>query len=137
MDSTLTFFTDWRKDIQKLNINKGCKEKMLPSKECMCNIQCLLMTFPEMCRLYLRNFPNVSIIPSRFNSDIVENVFCQQRGIFNGNNTNPNFATYCSTVNSIILGQSLKSSGRRSNAGIPSVKPSFFFICHMTEILKS
>jgi hypothetical protein len=42
--------------------------------------------------------------------------FFQQRGLYNGSSTNPTYMNYCSTVNSIILGQSLKSRGRTYNA---------------------
>jgi hypothetical protein len=48
------------------------------------------------------------------NSDIIENVFCQQRELYNGNNTNPTYLNYCRTMNTVILGQTTIS--RRSNA---------------------
>lgn len=57
-------------------------------------------------------------MPSRINSDIVENHFCQQRGMYNGCTSHPTYSNYCTTVNSVILGQSLKSRGRKSNAGL-------------------
>jgi hypothetical protein len=44
------------------------------------------------------------IIPSRVNSDVIENLFCQERSLHNGANTNPTFLGYCRTINSIILG---------------------------------
>lgn len=72
------------------------------------------MGFEELC-LYKLKTSNASIIPSRVNSDIVENMFCQQRTLHNGPNTNPTYLGYCNTVNSVILGQT--SISRKSNVG--------------------
>jgi hypothetical protein len=58
------------------------------------------------------------IVPSRFNSDIVENIFCQQRGIYHGNNTNPTYSDYQYGTNSLILGQTLLSRKRKSNCDL-------------------
>ena len=66
------------------------------------------------------------LTPSRFNSDLAENIFCQQRGLYNGNSTNPNYYSYCSTMNNIIFGQSSKSSARKSNAGFVRAEPYSF-----------
>jgi hypothetical protein len=62
-----------------------------------------------------------SIIPGRVNSDVIENLFCQERSLHNGANTNPTFLGYCRTINSNILGQSTIS--RKSNAGNCSAEP--------------
>ena len=45
---------------------------------------------------------------------INENLFSQQRGIFQGNNTNPTYLIYCQTINSVILRQ--PSISRKSYA---------------------
>ena len=52
---------------------------------------------------------------SRVNSDIVDNMFCQQRTLHNGTNTNPTYLGYCNKVNSVILGQA--SISRTFNVG--------------------
>lgn len=83
----------------------------------------MLHTFEAVCRTHLDDFPNGSVVPARFNSDPVENHFCQMRGVHNGNMTNPNYGQYCDTVNAIILGQSLKSRGKKGNAGIAPCQP--------------
>ena len=88
----------------------------------MDDILCMLSSFPAVCRQHLRYFPEGSVKPSRFNNDIAENFFCQEKGLYNGNNANPTYFNYSKSVNSIILGQSLKSRGRKSNAGLESVK---------------
>ena len=51
-----------------------------------------------------------AITPGLINSDIVENIFCQQRATYNGGNTNPTAQQYKTTLNSIILGQDSVSS---------------------------
>lgn len=38
--------------------------------------------------------------------------------MLNGCNTHPTYSNYCTAVNSVIFGQSLKSKGRKSNAGL-------------------
>jgi len=87
----------------------------------------MLLTFKDICIIHLNRFPRGYVVPSRINSDIVENHFCQQRGLYNGSSTNPTYMNYCSTVNSIVLGQSLKSRGRKSNVGL--VAASSYSMC--------
>ena len=90
----------------------------------MDDVASMLFTFEDVCQTHLQDFPHGGgVVPSRFNSDLVENHFCQTRGIHGGNMTNPTYSQYRATVNSIILGQSLRSRGRKSNAGIPPTKP--------------
>jgi hypothetical protein len=112
------WFCDWETKAKKPDNNNTSKP--LPSWECMEDVKSLLLGFHEVCRIHLENFPNSSIFPNRFNSDIVENHFNQERGVHNGNLTNPNYSSYCNTVGSIIMSQSVKSKGRKSNAGIPA-----------------
>lgn len=79
--------------------------------------------FLHVCSIQTTRFKGKVIAPSRFNSDLAENIFCQQRGLYNGNSTNPNYYSYRNTMNNIILGQSSKSSARKSNAGILRAEP--------------
>ena len=64
--------------------------------------------YKEIFRIHLTRYKNGYIVPSRINSDIVENHFCQQRGMFNDFNTHPTYSNYCTSVNSVILGQFLQ-----------------------------
>ncbi|CAG2206495.1 unnamed protein product [Mytilus edulis] len=64
---------------------------------------------------------NASVIPSRLNSDVIENVFCQQRTLHSGANTNPTYLGYCHAMNSVILGQTTVS--RKSNTGGDTAQP--------------
>lgn len=106
-----------------MSIPQKDKEKFLPGKKCLDDMDSLISTFIEICKIHTSEFPGEGVSPSRFNSDIIENNFCQVRGLHNGNTTNPNYNTYKYTMNSVILGQSCKSRGRKSNTGIASADP--------------
>ncbi|XP_052809219.1 uncharacterized protein LOC128237669 [Mya arenaria] len=67
-----------------------------------------------------------TIVPARVNSDVIENIFCQQRGIVNGNNTNPNFYQYSKNINTILFGQNAVS--KNSNAEKRGCEPLCFNI---------
>lgn len=64
----------------------------------------------------------VDLIPSRVNSDIIENIFCQQRALYHGANTNPNYNEYRTGITSIILGQ-ITTSKKPFALGKPNNKP--------------
>ena len=129
LQSCLNWFLRWRSSVRSNpKLTDGEKAKQLPSHECIDDTINMLQTFPDICRLHLDEYPDGNVTPSRFNNDIAENIFCQQRGLYNGNTTNPTYARYCTTVNSVILGQSSKSRGRKSNAGILTAKPFSFYV---------
>ncbi len=117
----LSWLTQWEDDVAKRNDSSDLeKGKMLFSWQCREDLKALLMGFQEVVRMHLTDFPGSAIYAHRFNSDIVENHFSQIRGVCNGNLTHPNYFTYCHTVGSVILSQSVTSKGRKSNAGIPA-----------------
>lgn len=111
------WFTDWRASVEPNEIF---------SRECCEDVESMLVNLHEVTRLLLARHPNGAIIPATFNSNSIENFFCQQRG-FNGNKTNPTYADYCSTVNSIVLTQPLRCRARKSNAGQQTALPISFY----------
>ena len=114
----------WEESIKKqTQLPKATRSSMLPTWECMEDLRCLLVAFPQICSLHLDKYPNSGVMPSRFNTDLAENIICQIRGLYDGNATNPNYSTYCHTINAIVLGQSLTSRNKVSNAGIAIAKP--------------
>ncbi|KAJ8017433.1 hypothetical protein HOLleu_45163 [Holothuria leucospilota] len=122
------WFQEWRKEaLSNEEMCRAERNKCILSMECCDDIESLLLSFPKVCQMHLEEFPSSSIVPARFNSDIIENHFCQQRGIHNGNATSMTYYEYCSTQNAIILGQSLKSKGRKSNTGLCAAKPFSFY----------
>jgi hypothetical protein len=109
----LDWFETWEANLTRKSTAE--KARCLMSYQCREDLRSCVIGFHELCVSHLTENPNSSIIPSRINSDVVENHFCQQRGLHSGNNTNPNYATYQKSVNSIILGQNTIS--RKSNSG--------------------
>ena len=115
LQSVLRWFQLWRSQHQHLPTKAA--NKMIPSSKCLDDIESLMHSFLHVCKVHLEQFKGAEIVPARFNSDIAENIFCQQRGLFNGNNSNPNYFNYCGTINNIILSQSSTCRARKSNAG--------------------
>lgn len=123
---SLTWFTEWEKDIlndqSRLKADKG---RALFSSQCREDLVSCILGFEELCKLHWQSHPGASIIPARANSDVVENIFSQQRGLHNGAATNPNYFTYQKTMNSIILGQNTIS--KKSNTGASTAAEPFVF----------
>lgn len=83
-----------------------------------------ITSFMALCRLQIYvciDKLQVDLILSRVNSDIIENIFCQQRAQYHGANTNPNYNQYRTGITSIILGQTTTS--KKLNAGLREPKP--------------
>lgn len=99
----INWFINWENKVKR-DTNIKNKEKYLISHQTREDIISSVKGFEELC-IYKLKKSNSSIIPSRVNSDIIENMFCQQRTLHNGANTNPNYLGYCNSVNSVILGQ--------------------------------
>jgi hypothetical protein len=113
-DDALKWFIKWERSV-KYDDGIRNKEKHMISHQTREDIISSVMGFQELCNYKLK-MSNASIIPSRINSDVIENMFCQQRTLHNGANTNPTYLGYCNSVNSVILGQT--SISRKSNAGV-------------------
>lgn len=109
----LLWFQKWESE-NKHNDDIKEKEKSLLSFQCREDITSLLIGFDEFCREKL-TMSGGSIMPNRINSDVIENIFSQQRGLHNGCNNNPTYQNYCYSMNSIILGETPIS--RKSNTG--------------------
>jgi hypothetical protein len=115
--TALKFFKSWEETVEKSVMLVSSKN--LFTKETRSDINSSLMGFHSLCKITL-NGQN-SINPGFFNSDIVENLFGQQRGLRNGLNTNPTLAQYGPSNTAIILGQCTVSN--KSNS---SNKASFY-----------
>ena len=108
------FFKDWEE--------KETNPNSLLTAETREDIQSSLHGFLAVVeKLVPKNIP---INPGYFNSDIVENFFCQQRGIRHGLTTNPTISQYGPAINAILLGQATVS--RKSNAGRQAARPYTF-----------
>jgi hypothetical protein len=108
------WFLTWESAVLGDNNNSVERNKRLISDKSRYDLASCIVGFNELCKQCLLDLPGASIVPSRLNSDVLENEFSQQRGLHNGADTNPNYATYQKTVNNIILGQATVS--KNSNA---------------------
>ena len=60
----------------------------------------------------------VPIIPGYFNSDLIENWFCQVRGLRNGCNQNPSLCQIGPSINSnLISGSIVSAKGNTGGSG--------------------
>lgn len=81
LKSVFDWFQEWKQEITKLKSAGVNTSKMMISYKCLEDIESMLLTFKEICRIHLTKYPNGYVVPSRINSNIVENHFCQQRGV--------------------------------------------------------
>ena len=122
-NEVLEYLKKWQADSEMhLKLSKAERGKRLLSEKLRFDMSSMIIGFYEVCSIAFTRFPCSTISPSRTNSDLVENIFCQQRGR-NGQNTNPTYSQYGPTMNGIILGQTTTTS--RGNTG--SVENLTFF----------
>lgn len=112
LEQVLQFFNTWEENIKASVVYTSSKN--LFTDETREDLNSSITGFTAMCKSVLGE--GNSITPAFINSDIVENHFCQQRGICNGLNTNPSLAQYGPSNTSICLSQSTVSS--KSNSGV-------------------
>ena len=110
----LQFFHNWEESYDELSIK--CKFKYLITHETREDIDSPLYGFIKVVRI--ATSLNVQIIPGYFNSDLIENWFCQIRGLRNGMNSNPTLSQIGPSINSnIITGDIISSKGNASGTG--------------------
>lgn len=108
------FFSDWQMHVlQDKEISAKNKYRHLITEQTLTDIKSALFGFIQLCDI--TTDLKMSIRPALINSDIIENLFCQQRGICHGLNTNPTLLQYGPALNSIILGQCTVSN--KCNSG--------------------
>lgn len=113
IDYVKEWFSQWK---------NGSDNKSILSKECMEDVHATIEGFKQLCVSITKEYPGWSIIPAMINSDPIENIFCQQRGKFNGNNTNPTALQYKRNMNSVILGQNSISKKSNSSSSMSSTQ---------------
>ncbi|KAJ8319800.1 hypothetical protein KUTeg_001387 [Tegillarca granosa] len=109
----MDFFVEWEREIKKDSKIKN-NGKHLISLQTRQDIISSILGFEELCKQKFKH-SNFSMVPNRINSDVIENIFCQQRTLYSGANTNPTYLSYCHSMNSVTLGQTTIS--RKSNTG--------------------
>lgn len=115
----LQWFIEWEKS-NRADSSIPNKEKSLISVQTRKDIVSCILGFDELCKHRIK-YSSASIVPNRAYSDLIENMFCQQRTLHSGANTTPTYLGYCEhsehswSVNAVILGQA--SVSRKSNSG--------------------
>ena len=111
LETILSFFNSWETQVQSSKAYTS--KKNLMTEETRDDLNSSVSGFLSLCRIHVKS--GNSINPGYLNSDLVENFFCQQRGIRNGLNTNPTLAQYGPSKTAIILGQ--QSISNKANSG--------------------
>ncbi len=111
----LDYLKKWEGDAAThVELNKSQQGKCLLSHKLRFDLKSVILGFYEICKIAFTRYPGSTVSPFHTNSDLVENIFCQERG-HNGQNSNPTYAQYGPTMNSITPGQSTTTN--RSNTG--------------------
>ena len=113
------WFKSWEKS-ESGNESTSKRHRGLFTMETREDIDFLYYGFMSLVE-YSVNELKHGVVPSRINSDIIENVFCQQRSLYHGATTNPTYNAYRTGINSVILGQATVS--KKSNAGGTKAEP--------------
>ena len=113
------YFKEWDIEIESSTATVQEKKRGRFTKETREDIDSMITGFTNLCKIVIER--GSSLVPAIINSDVVENFFCQQRGVCNGLNSNPTYAQYMSSCNSIILTQG--SVSRKSNASSHKSQP--------------
>ena len=79
------------------------------TRECHEDLQSMLVGFQKLVEIKLASCPLGYICPGRTNTDIVENWFCNMRGI-NGANCNPTYLQYQKGINTILISRKMVST---------------------------
>ena len=107
-DEVLHWFKEWEEEQRS---QKNC----FITRESFEDLNSMVVGFKQIIVLKMVNNPLGFIQPNCTNSDVVENVFCSERGICHGSSTNPTYLQFAKGMNTIIIGQPLRS--KKSNAG--------------------
>jgi shikimate kinase len=113
LQDVLSWFLDWEIQVRATGGTTVEQNKKLISHETRDDIVCLIRGFLELVNRRLQASKR-SIIPAGINSDIVENMFSQQRAAYHGANTNPSVYQYKQGLNASILG--VRTVSKKSNA---------------------
>ena len=104
--SALAWFNEWESSVKKQKLSPPEEEKYLMSSQTRKDLNSCIIGFNNLCKTTLESHRNSIVhVPARIKSDVIENIFCQQRGIINRNNTNPTFYQYVKNINAIIIRQ--------------------------------
>ena len=89
--TVLDFFTSWEVFCKERKGGDKSKKDNFITAQCFWDLKSSILGFLELCKMTI---PHQPISPCLVNSDICENIFCQQRTMYSGANTNPDVYQY-------------------------------------------
>lgn len=123
--NALKWMTQWEDSVKALDIQPSEKAKMLFSHETRNDISSMIIGFEQVCQKRIQ-LDGQAVVPAAFNSDIVENFFCQQRATHHGSNSNPTVNQYRYGINATILGQHVVNKKSNVTLSKHAAKPYSF-----------
>ena len=113
----------WSQSLNDLNdISASVRARMFLSRETYSDLISMIRGFSELCTKRIKHHER-SLVPAGLNSDVIENIFCQQRTICHGSNTNPTVHQYKYAINATILGQNAVSKKSNASSKKRSIEP--------------
>ena len=112
LQNSFEWLQEWEEEVEQLSATSAEKKKMILSDKTIFDVYSMILGFMELCKIISARFPGTCLFSWRINTNIVENVFCQQRS-YHGQNDNPRYVQYGHAMNSILLGQ--KTTTDKSN----------------------
>lgn len=109
LQQVLDWFQKWHSTVPKQKL-----QKQFLSHQTYFDLQSALIGFKQIVYIITTRFPHAQLQPSTYNTDVVENIFCQQRSL-NGTNDNPTCLQYRHGLNSILLGHATTARGNAGN----------------------
>ena len=92
-EEVLKWLVDWEKKAKAAKeANDETGDKIL-CPTTVFDIKSMIIGFKEVCKIIFQKYPGLFVIAKKFNTDVVENIFCQVRSR-NGQNDNPTLAAY-------------------------------------------
>ena len=98
--SVKTFFEDWKSYCVEQEAKEKLEKQPYITEQCHQDLLSCIDGFISLCH---QKIASTSITPRIINSDVCENIFCQQRTTYNGPNTNPDAAHYRYKSHSTII----------------------------------
>ena len=113
-ESVLLWFQNWQAEVSNAPGTLSERRKMFMSEKTFFDLKSMVLGFRQLCKETFREHSSVFILPWRINTNLVENIFCQQRGL-HGQNDNPRYIQYQNGINSVLMG--CRTSTTKSNTG--------------------
>lgn len=119
LKESYNWFKAWEEEVCQSNTSVK-RYKSLITMETREDLDFMYFGVMSLIKLCIEEI-HTEIVPARLNSDIIENIFCQQRSLYHGPTTNPTYNSYRTGINSVIIGETVVS--KKSNSGRHSASP--------------